>query len=96
MQESIKIDKELNDIITKHSLLKHSGFVEYMKQVELFVDYKDEQISTLIQSPLLPENISILNALIAERNALRSLVFLREELEDSLNPSEETLNTYEE
>jgi hypothetical protein len=94
--DSISIEKELNDIISKKSLLDYPGFHEFMKTVQTFYDYKASQILELTRHPVTPENIQILNLVIAERNALESLLLIHEEFKDSVNPSEETLNTYEE
>ena len=91
----INIDKELSDIIAKKGLLEHPGFKQYMTLVYSFYKYKESQILEFTKMPLTSERVDVLNLLIAERNSLESLLLVSQEIKDSLNSSEETLNLYE-
>ena len=86
-------DAELQEIIKLKGLLDNPGFKAYLDRVQEFYDLKEGLIRQLTQQPLLTEgSVKLLNTHIAERNALGTLLTVREEMVDVVTSSQEDVN----
>ena len=79
---AITLDKELQKLLGIKKLLENPLFSQYLEKVQELYNCEQAQISEITKDCVKETDLEELNFHIAQRNALGSLLLMKEELEE--------------